>query len=229
MYLNTVPVSEISKEVGVTTERIRRCLKMHNVAVLSKSEFCVLLNKKRASFADELIIDYNNRVPLSEIGKKYNIGVAKVRKVITHEGLPLRTRAETLIEAFKNGERKITYNRSGTKNIFGRTINQWKGGAKLRGYPFELDKNYLQELFEKQNGKCAYTGLELVSPTTLKDRKLNVGNPKMISLDRIDSDFGYVKGNVQFVCNWINKGKGNMKHDSFKNVIEELKLSLKNN
>gem|GEM_PF-6560452 len=58
---------------------------------------------------------------------------------------------------------------------------------------------YLKELWEKQGGRCPYTGWELDNPETTKDWDNRPLHPRRASLDRIDSSLGYVPGNVQFV------------------------------
>mgnify|MGYP000843957546 FL=1 len=54
----------------------------------------------------------------------------------------------------------------------------------------------LQELWEAQDGKCALTGLPLVLASKT--------NGLTASVDRIDSDVGYVRGNIQFVHKNVN-------------------------
>lgn len=66
--------------------------------------------------------------------------------------------------------------------------------AKVRGIEFNLTKEYLNDLYQKQLGICAITGDKLPS--------INES-----SLDRIDSSKGYIEGNVQWVTVQANKCK----------------------
>jgi len=70
--------------------------------------------------------------------------------------------------------------------------------AKLRTKEFNLTDHDLLDLWEKQNGQCAYTKLPLLATAN----QFNT-----VSLDRVDSSKGYVVGNVQLVCAAINKMK----------------------
>jgi len=86
-------------------------------------------------------------------------------------------------------------------------------GAKKRGYKFAISKLHLYDLFyKKQEEKCALTGVSLHIANTVEGDKRGESTA---SLDRIDSSFGYVKGNVQWVHKEINKMKMDLKEDRF--------------
>lgn len=69
------------------------------------------------------------------------------------------------------------------------------------GWKFDLSMDFLVSLWEKQKGKCFYTGDDL----TL-DRVRKVGSSA--SLDRMDSSKGYVMGNVVWTSRLVNVSKG---------------------
>lgn len=64
-----------------------------------------------------------------------------------------------------------------------------------------LDSDFLNELYKKQRGLCAISGVEM----TYEQRGGRC--PSNISLDRIDSSKGYTKDNVQLVCHIVNTMK----------------------
>lgn len=66
--------------------------------------------------------------------------------------------------------------------------------------PFDLDKQFLYELYDLQGGKCAVTGINFELDKNSNFRK----RPFAPSLDRIDSNQGYVKSNIRFVCTIVN-------------------------
>ena len=93
--------------------------------------------------------------------------------------------------------------------------------GKKRGV--DIDVEYLLALYEGQRGKCAISGL----PMTIEARDLGYTNSSsVISVDRIDSSIGYLKGNVQLVCCSVNTMKSNMNQKDF---LELCKLIVKNN
>ena len=93
------------------------------------------------------------------------------------------------------------------KGVSRRLIRIFKGQADAKGKYWDLDIIYLGDLFEKQKGKCAYTGWELEIGTHK--------TPKTASLDRIDSSKGYIKGNVQWVHKDVNIAKNIFSHENF--------------
>lgn len=89
----------------------------------------------------------------------------------------------------------------GKGTIWTRYLSQLRFGAAKRGYSFEIDVPYIQQLLEQQGGKCAISGLPIYM-----DR--NECAPTA-SLDRKENHRGYVKGNVQ----WVHKVVNRMKSD----------------
>jgi hypothetical protein len=74
----------------------------------------------------------------------------------------------------------------------------------------------LENLWFKQNGKCALTGWDLTM--TLGKGVVNTN----CSLDRIDSSIGYFKGNVQLVCRSANVAKNNLSMSEFLNLCKSI-------
>ena len=89
--------------------------------------------------------------------------------------------------------------------------------AKQRPKDCNITVEYLYELWHKQEGKCAFTGMPLV----LYDDKVH-DYITQASLDRIDSNKGYVKGNVQFVSTCLNFAKSNMSDEQFRRGLAEM-------
>lgn len=97
---------------------------------------------------------------------------------------------------------------TGCGSIYGCKWAQWRIGAEKRGIPFEVTIEYAWELYQKQNGKCALTGLPLEFGTSW-NRKCTA------SLDRIDSSKGYAPGNIQWVHKRVNLMKSDLEESEF--------------
>lgn len=104
-------------------------------------------------------------------------------------------------------------NWKGHGKLSGRYWNSIKYHAKYRNQEFAISIKYAWEVFEKQNGKCALSGLTLKFWET-NERTTN----QTASLDRIDSTKGYVEGNVQ----WIHKSFQSMKSNKTQSEFIQL-------
>lgn len=121
---------------------------------------------------------------------------------------------------FKNDPPPPQYgNEHGKKGEFTYYLKKCRDRKK---FEYDVDEDYLSQLWKSQGGRCSYTGLEMFL------RKSNTKNPPFntASLDRIDSNKGYIKGNVQFVCVPFNLAKGNKPDDSFREFLLEAARSI---
>lgn len=82
---------------------------------------------------------------------------------------------------------------------------------------FDVTIEYLWELFQNQGGRCALSGIEL--HFTHKDG-IRVRDSQTASLDRIDSSFGYISGNLQWVHKDINLMKNKLDQQLFVNYCK---------
>lgn len=97
-----------------------------------------------------------------------------------------------------------------------------KTRALKNNIPFDLTKEQLIELFEKQNGKCALSNLEM--QTVIKAGK----NPFNVSINRIKPGRAYSLSNIRLVCNSINTMRSNLSDEEFlsfcKAVVDYLSI-----
>lgn len=103
---------------------------------------------------------------------------------------------------------------------FGFYHKNCKKGAERKGLDFDLTHIYLKELWDRQEGKCALTGVSLVM--NRNRAKADLKSIYYGSVDRIDSKKGYVIGNVQFVALGINYMKNNFDLEEVKDFIEKI-------
>jgi hypothetical protein len=108
----------------------------------------------------------------------------------------------------------MKYTEREVEKFFRRTLQKTRWDAvNRRNLEFDIDTDYIVELFFNQKGKCALTGWEM---------KLERGgdyfgnkNPKVASMDRLDNSKGYVKGNIQLACSYPNNFKGRLPNQVF--------------
>lgn len=79
--------------------------------------------------------------------------------------------------------------------------------AKKKNLPFNITKDYLKKLWDEQNGKCAVSGIEMTY-SICEGR-----TPTNVSIDQINPNNGYTKGNIQLVCMAVNQIKSDLQMD----------------
>lgn len=99
-------------------------------------------------------------------------------------------------------------NYQGCESLSGAFYSRMREGAKRRELAFDVTKEELWHLYEKQQGKCALTGAPVhLDPHVLKNCTASV--------DRIDSKKGYTPENVQWVHKDINRMKQTFSQERF--------------
>ena len=101
--------------------------------------------------------------------------------------------------------------------------NKARSRSKKRGEKTDINAEYLKELWEKQNGICPYTGIQMEISRTSQDEDIKK-TPTKASLDRIDPSIGYTKGNVEFVCYCINVMKNDFTKEQMIDFINKIKV-----
>jgi hypothetical protein len=101
-------------------------------------------------------------------------------------------------------------NWTGYKDIDGKYWKNIQAGAKSRGHVFEIDLAYVWDIYIKQNGRCALSGLPIQFAYKNGHRQ-----QRTASIDRIDSSKGYVKGNIQWLLLDINFMKQKFSSEHF--------------
>jgi hypothetical protein len=219
------PLHEIAKDLNATTDRVRRVLKMNGVAMLGKSAMYENIKQFRYPFEDDLCNDYLNGVCQTKLVKKYNIGNDKVIFILDRNNIDrLKGKGSYTIKAWAEGKLKPkNCNKGGSKDLHNALLGRWRQNARNRNYPFTVSVEYLQSLLESQNFKCAYTNIDMLCPKTYNEKREMTSSPYLISLDRIDNELGYIDGNVQFVCVWVNKARGSYDNEVFKGILKKFK------
>lgn len=75
--------------------------------------------------------------------------------------------------------------------------------SKRKNWKLILSLQDLKDIWDKQNGKCYYTGINLKLPKNSSGFK-NLVSPWKTSVERLDSSKQYTKDNVVFCCFMAN-------------------------
>ena len=116
--------------------------------------------------------------------------------------------------AIKNNAKKKGHGIATLGDLGGTHLSTFKKSAKKRNMEYSVDKEYLWDLFLKQNKKCALSGIPISLSHEIRGR-----TPRYdlitASLDRINSDYGYIEGNVQWVHKIVNIMKSTLSEAEF--------------
>lgn len=173
------------------------------------------VKKNRSRPVYENIIKENSRVclkcnstkPLNNFYKNgcFDDGMIKYRSTCKSCVLLSASNRDKL-----NYPNKIIKKHSSYKNYISTLLNH----SSKRKKEYNIDIQYLLDLYENQKGLCNISGTEMTY-----NHGSNLTN---ISIDRIDSNLGYIKGNVQLVCYVVNIMKNNFQINEFIMFCEKI-------
>lgn len=125
-------------------------------------------------------------------------------------------REDSRLSRLKNPEAHAGYQKKyHENNIFG-SMRRCMKKIESKGFPRPVPVSYLKGLWEKQNGKCYWSGMDM-----FKGHGRGI-NPKMVSPDRLDRTKGYVEGNIVLCCVWTNYGRSTVPVDTWISLLKEL-------
>jgi hypothetical protein len=108
--------------------------------------------------------------------------------------------------------------RNTLKGRFVNLCSTAKSRAAKKKLDFSITTEDLEELYYRQSGICAISGLKMTTLSGPRHRS----NSFVMSLDRIDSEKGYTKDNIQLVCWQANRMKDCLTCDEFKFWIKTI-------
>lgn len=121
-----------------------------------------------------------------------------------------------------NIRKKLALENNDMEFYFRNRVSGLKNKCNKRNIIIDIDSLYLLGLWDKQKGKCYYSGL-LMNKSMIKGKKLAWDCP---SIDRLDPSKGYIRGNIVLCLFSINAFKGNLTEKEFKNKLQEIKWIL---
>lgn len=87
--------------------------------------------------------------------------------------------------------------------------------ARSIGLPYDIDFEYMRDLWEKQNGLCYYSLLPMNG--TPRNKRAVWNSP---SIDKLVPSLGYIMGNVVWCLMAVNAFKGDLVEADFKEVLK---------
>lgn len=106
--------------------------------------------------------------------------------------------------------------------------NNLSSNAKNRGLELSINKEDIKDIWDEQKGLCAITKLPMEKVKAQRTTRSRFFNQFRASIDRIDSEKGYVKGNIRMVCAYVNVMKLDQTDEQLKFWCESILKGLKN-
>lgn len=88
--------------------------------------------------------------------------------------------------------------------------------SKHTDEPYDLTPEMIMQMYEQQNGKCAWFGVQMTTDVASHD-------PRLVTLDRLDCSRGYTSDNVALVCKAANHARGDVPLHDFNDFVQEIK------
>lgn len=107
----------------------------------------------------------------------------------------------------------------GKGQLNGQYISMIRCSAKKRDIEYNVTTEYLWDIFQKQDGKCALSGMPINFESY---RNKQAGAIQTASLDRIDSSKGYIVGNLQWIHKDINLMKNHFHQQYFIEICKKI-------
>jgi len=101
-------------------------------------------------------------------------------------------------------------------------LDEAKRREKKKKKGFDITLEYLSKMFNDQNGKCYYSGRQMRYNWSKEDFEGKRICPERISIDRIDSNKGYIQGNVVLCCWVANNIKQDLSVEEFNSIIKDI-------
>lgn len=108
---------------------------------------------------------------------------------------------------------KIRYHKKVKTDYIGIMLSGCRSNARKRNREFNISKEFILNLLEKQENRCYYSGDEL----TVEPKLYNT-----LSIDRVDSSKGYTEDNVVLCCQKVNVVKNNLSDIEFINLCKKI-------
>ncbi|MEA2238656.1 MAG: hypothetical protein QOC81_3380 [Thermoanaerobaculia bacterium] len=141
------------------------------------------------------------------------VWLAKAERARRNPGFVLNARQLTIARIVKCAQETVS--RANGQPVI--RVAKTKENKFRNAVEFEA---YVSELFDAQDGHCNITGIPFQLDGIGDDPELKC------SLDRIASDGHYAPGNLQLVCNFVNRWKNDDDDSNFRRLITAVREIL---
>lgn len=210
---NRMSRRDLIKKTGLSSSAIQR--RISKLGIKFNQDHLDLTGKRVGKL---LVLEKTNKRKCKEVLWKCRCDCGKIVYIMASN---IRSNNSKSCGCVRHNKQSESFSWKGYKEISGAYYCILKSNAGKKGLEFSISIEYIWSLFEKQNRKCALSGIDLCFRPSCA-----LSTNQTASLDRIDSSKGYVEGNVQWIHKDINWMKNDFKQEDF---INYCKLIARNN
>jgi hypothetical protein len=194
---NAAKMSIVEKERVVNNERLEFYTTLHNEVSTNSNfnaeiiEYCIHLRRHSARNDKRALIYINFK-------EMYSDDIKEIIHTLKNRNIEQITPQTKLIQTKTVPENPIVYVKDMDYLVANRYMHLRRSAIE-RNKEFDLTLDDVRDLLS--TSKCAYTGIEMTDENTPDG---TTDNPLQRSIDRLDPNKGYVKGNVYAVCLGVN-------------------------
>jgi hypothetical protein len=201
--------TQTHKKLNLDTNRIMSLVRKHG---LEHSYRIIDYKQIETTILTEFTNDYiDNQMTIKQIIEKYDLSHRVIRRILKKFDIPLRETTDHRLHP----EIRPTF-------VPLKTLCGWRTNAKTRDLSWELRFQDLQEIWDTQKGRCYYSNIELQCDKDIKKHRAFTESPYLLSIERLNPDIGYIKGNVVFCCHFINLMKSDWSLPDFNKMLNRL-------
>jgi GDP-L-fucose synthase len=203
---------DIAIEIGCKSDTVYKYLRLHNIKTNRGRYRKSLIDLTGQRFGKLVVLKLADQIKKKIVDWKCKCDCGNEAIVSTGQ---LRSGRTKSCGCFRGRERHVKMCYDVPTHYF----NSVKRRASNKDQEFSITLEYVSQLFDKQNHKCALSGLPLSFAKTTRDSR---AGGTTASLDRIDSKYGYIPNNVQWVHKRINTIKWDISTDDFIKLCKQV-------
>lgn len=210
MYKKLIPINDIAKYFNCSVTTVRININYFNIELnTNKIYFLPFRGEKfnRLTFIEEYVKKNKKKIWLCE---------CECGNIKTYDYYNIITGSVKSCGCYHKDHVK-EYNWTGLGIIPGSYWKSLKKGAINRNIEFNITLEYILKLFNEQNGLCKLSNLKITFKSRIKKNDFFDA-----SLDRIDSNKGYIEGNVQWIVKEINYMKNKINENKFIDLCKKI-------
>lgn len=204
-------IVDISKLTKIPAWAINKKLKKFGIKIINKRRFNLIGEKRGCLYVKE-------EVSKTKTGQPIYKCVCDCGKEVEYLAMTVDKFKDKFCKICRKGKNSKFY-----KGVGDISASCWCKIKERANHPFEITIEYAWDLFVKQDGKCALTGIKLKFSENAKNH-----SERTASLDRIDSNGIYSVGNVQWVHKDVNFMKQNFLQDYYIEICKMVAEKFKN-